>query len=63
MPPLQWYLAFGALKLSIILEGIHYRYTLGQTVGEGFDTIGRLVPGVAETGLDHLGQTGATRAL
>ena len=28
----------------MILEGIHYRFTLGQTVGEGFDRIGALVP-------------------
>ena len=27
-------------KLAVILEGIHYRYTLGQTVGAGFDRIG-----------------------
>lgn len=58
LPDLSWYLAFASFKLAVILEGIHYRYTLGQTVGEGFDTIGRLVPGVAETGLAHLGRRG-----
>lgn len=59
VPDLSWYVAFAAFKLAVILEGIHYRYTLGQTVGEGFDTIGRLVPGVADTGLSHLGRTGS----
>ena len=30
-------------KLAVILEGIHYRYTHGQTVGVGFDTVGTVV--------------------
>ena len=29
----SWYTAFAWFKLAVILEGIHYRYTLGQTVG------------------------------
>ena len=29
--------------LAVILEGVHYRYVQGQTVGAGFDTIGALV--------------------
>ncbi|MDX3526108.1 phosphotransferase family protein [Streptomyces sp. ID05-39B] len=40
----SWYTAFAWFKLAVILEGIHYRYTLGQTVGRGFDRIGELVP-------------------
>ena len=40
---LHWYVAFAAFKLAVILEGVHYRYVQGQTVGEGFDTIGNLV--------------------
>ncbi|MEU3617269.1 phosphotransferase family protein [Streptomyces sp. NPDC006872] len=40
----SWYTAFAWFKLAVILEGIHYRYTLGQTVGRGFDRIGDLVP-------------------
>ena len=36
----DWYTAFAYFKLAVILEGIHYRYTLGQTVGAGFDRIG-----------------------
>jgi aminoglycoside phosphotransferase (APT) family kinase protein len=41
---LDWYVAFGYFKLAVIAEGIHYRYTKGQTVGAGFDHIGELVP-------------------
>jgi aminoglycoside phosphotransferase (APT) family kinase protein len=40
---LHWYVGFAAFKLAVILEGVHYRYVQGQTVGEGFDTIGGLV--------------------
>ncbi|WEH42635.1 phosphotransferase family protein [Streptomyces sp. AM 2-1-1] len=48
---LSWYTAFAWFKLAVILEGIHYRYTLGQTVGAGFDRIGELVPLFIEHGL------------
>ncbi|MEV6502866.1 phosphotransferase family protein [Streptomyces prunicolor] len=49
-----WYTAFAWFKLAVILEGIHYRYTLGQTVGRGFDRIGELVPVFIERGLTTL---------
>ncbi|MGW3189376.1 phosphotransferase family protein [Streptomyces ardesiacus] len=49
-----WYTAFAWFKLAVILEGIHYRYTLGQTVGRGFDRIGDLVPVFIEHGLTTL---------
>ncbi|MFJ5937290.1 phosphotransferase family protein [Streptomyces cinereoruber] len=51
---LAWYTAFAWFKLAVILEGIHYRYTLGQTVGAGFDRIGELVPVFIEHGLTTL---------
>ncbi|MDF1478605.1 phosphotransferase family protein [Leifsonia sp. H3M29-4] len=54
VPDLSWYLAFASFKLAVVLEGIHYRHTRGQTVGTGFDTIGGLVPGLAERGLNSL---------
>jgi aminoglycoside phosphotransferase (APT) family kinase protein len=41
---LPWYVAFGYFKIAVILEGIHYRYAHGQTVGAGFDRIGDVVP-------------------
>ncbi|WP_326663963.1 phosphotransferase family protein [Streptomyces sp. NBC_00385] len=51
---ISWYTAFAWFKLAVILEGIHYRYTLGQTVGGGFDRIGDLVPVFIEHGLTTL---------
>ncbi|MFE9310615.1 phosphotransferase family protein [Streptomyces sp. NPDC006706] len=50
----SWYTAFAWFKLAVILEGIHYRYTLGQTVGRGFDRIGDLVPVFIDHGLTTL---------
>lgn len=50
----SWYTAFAWFKLAVILEGIHYRYTLGQTVGRGFELIGDLVPVFIEHGLTTL---------
>ncbi|NEY31793.1 phosphotransferase [Streptomyces sp. PRKS01-65] len=50
----SWYTAFAWFKLAVILEGIHYRYTRGQTVGRGFDRIGDLVPVFIEHGLTTL---------
>lgn len=52
-PDLSWYRAFAAYKLAVILEGIHYRYRAGETVGDGFDRIGALVEPLAEDGLAH----------
>ncbi|AEW93266.1 MULTISPECIES: phosphotransferase family protein [Streptomycetaceae] len=51
---ISWYTAFAYFKLAVILEGIHYRFTLGRTVGAGFDRIGQLVPVFIERGLTIL---------
>ena len=51
---INWYTAFAYFKLAVILEGIHYRFTLGQTVGAGFDRIGSLVPVFIDNGLTTL---------
>lgn len=48
---LHWYVAMACYKLAVILEGIHFRYTSGQTVGAGFDQIGALVPPLLAQGL------------
>jgi aminoglycoside phosphotransferase (APT) family kinase protein len=48
---LDWYVALGCYKLAVIAEGIHYRFTLGQTVGAGFDRIGEMVIPMIEHGL------------
>jgi aminoglycoside phosphotransferase (APT) family kinase protein len=48
---LHWYVGLACYKLAIVLEGIHYRYTRGQTVGAGFDEIGALVPPLLQEGI------------
>ncbi|MBB5953484.1 aminoglycoside phosphotransferase (APT) family kinase protein [Saccharothrix tamanrassetensis] len=55
---LGWYTAFAYFKLAVILEGIHFRFTTGKTVGAGFDRIGRLTlplvrRGLAATAREH----------
>jgi aminoglycoside phosphotransferase (APT) family kinase protein len=40
---LHWYVGFATFKLAVIMEGVHYRYVHGQTVGEGFETLGAMV--------------------
>jgi aminoglycoside phosphotransferase (APT) family kinase protein len=54
VPELPWYLGLAAFKLAVILEGIHFRYQAGQTVGAGFDQIGALVTPLARAGRDYL---------
>lgn len=39
---LDWYIAFGYFKLSVIAAGIAARYQQGLTVGEGFEVFGAL---------------------
>ncbi|MCA2218691.1 phosphotransferase family protein [Jidongwangia harbinensis] len=51
---LHWYVAFAAFKLAVILEGVHYRYVQGQTVGEGFAEVGALVPALVVQGHEAL---------
>jgi aminoglycoside phosphotransferase (APT) family kinase protein len=41
---LAWYTCLGYYKLSIVAEGIHARFLMGQTVGEGFEVMGPRVP-------------------
>jgi len=49
-----FYLGLAAFKLAAILEGIHYRYLHGQTVGGGFDRIGEAIHPLLAAGLDAL---------
>jgi aminoglycoside phosphotransferase (APT) family kinase protein len=51
---LPWYVAFGFFKIAVILEGIHYRFVQGQTIGDGFDRIGEVVPVLVADGLAAL---------
>ncbi|WP_122818618.1 phosphotransferase family protein [Nocardioides pantholopis] len=46
-----FHLGLAHLKLAVILEGIHHRHLAGQTVGEGFDTVGAVVEPLLAAGL------------
>ena len=56
LTPLPWYVAFGNFKLAVILEGIHYRFVHGQTVGEGFERVGDSVAPLVAGGLRALNE-------
>ncbi|MFB4311437.1 phosphotransferase family protein [Actinomadura sp. GTD37] len=49
-----FYVALACFKLAVISEGIHYRYLRGQTVGEGFGTVGAAVGPLLRSGLAAL---------
>jgi aminoglycoside phosphotransferase (APT) family kinase protein len=49
-----WYVALGYYKLAIISEGIHARYLLGMTVGDGFEAMGPRVPVLVDRALAAL---------
>jgi len=53
---LGWYVAFAYYKLAVILEGIHYRFQQGQTVGSGFDGVGDMVLPLVAAGRRALDQ-------
>jgi len=48
---LGFYIALASFKAAVILEGIHFRYVHGQTVGEGFQEIGTMVEPLVASGL------------
>jgi aminoglycoside phosphotransferase (APT) family kinase protein len=48
---LHWYIGLACYKLAVVLEGIHFRYTQGKTVGAGFERIGTLVEPLLAAGL------------
>ncbi|WP_182524520.1 phosphotransferase family protein [Nocardioides dongkuii] len=54
---LGFHLGLAHLKLAVILEGIHFRHLHGQTVGEGFDTVGAAVEPLLAAGLAALTAT------
>jgi aminoglycoside phosphotransferase (APT) family kinase protein len=53
---LGFYIALASFKAAVILEGIHFRYVHGQTVGEGFQEIGSMVEPLVATGLAAIQQ-------
>lgn len=48
---IDFHLALAFFKLAVILEGIHYRHSHGQTLGAGFDGIGDLIVPLIQAGL------------
>ncbi len=55
---LEWYVALGHYKLAIIAEGIHARFLMGMTVGEGFETLGPSVPLLVDRALERATASG-----
>jgi aminoglycoside phosphotransferase (APT) family kinase protein len=55
---LDWYTCLGYYKLAIVAEGIHARYLMGQTVGEGFDLMGPRVPLLVDVALQLASRSG-----
>ncbi len=51
---MHWHMALAYFKLAVILEGIHYRYLKGQTVGQGFERIGEGFDLIVGAGLAEL---------
>jgi aminoglycoside phosphotransferase (APT) family kinase protein len=51
---LNWYVGFAFFKLAVILEGIYFRFSQGQTVGTGFDQIGATVVPLFQLGNETL---------
>ena len=49
---LDFHLGLAYLKIAVILEGIHHRFVAGQTVGEGFDSVGEAVEPLLAAGLE-----------
>jgi aminoglycoside phosphotransferase (APT) family kinase protein len=55
---LSFYLALGAMKLAVILEGVNSRYLGGKAIGDGYATAGQAVPIMVARGLRNLGAGG-----
>ena len=51
---LSFHLGLAYFKIAVICEGIHYRYTRGQTLGEGFGDIGAATEPLIQSGLAAL---------
>jgi len=49
---LDFYETLAAYKLAIIIEGIHARFLMGKTLGDGFGGMGTLVESLAESALE-----------
>jgi aminoglycoside phosphotransferase (APT) family kinase protein len=54
---LDWYVVFASFKLAIIVEGIHARFRMGKTLGEGFDAMGQTVVALIDGALAQADQS------
>jgi aminoglycoside phosphotransferase (APT) family kinase protein len=52
---LPFYLALAAMKLAVVLEGVHARYVGGHTVSAGYEGVGAAVPALVARGLELTG--------
>lgn len=52
---LDWYIAFGFYKLSVIAAGIYARFQQGKTIGEGFGVFGGLRDATMDAASARLG--------
>jgi aminoglycoside phosphotransferase (APT) family kinase protein len=50
---LDWYEVFAAYKLAVIVAGIHARFLMGMTRGEGFEGMGEVVRRLSESALER----------
>jgi aminoglycoside phosphotransferase (APT) family kinase protein len=50
---LDFYVVFAFYKLAIIVEGIHARYRMGKTLGEGFEHMGEMVASLVDEALEQ----------
>lgn len=48
---IHFHLALAFFKLAVILEGIHFRHSQGQTLGSGFEGIGDSIGPLVQAGL------------
>jgi aminoglycoside phosphotransferase (APT) family kinase protein len=53
---LPFYLALAAMKLAVVLEGVHARYVGGHTVSAGYEGVGDAVPALVARGLELTGR-------
>jgi aminoglycoside phosphotransferase (APT) family kinase protein len=54
---LDWYVVFAFYKLAIIVEGIHARFKMGKTLGDGFDSMGETVTALVHGALQRANQS------
>lgn len=57
---LDFYETLASYKLAIIVEGIHARFLMGKTLGEGFDQMGMLVERLSESALELCNRSAIT---